>query len=178
MNCAALRGDILPLLAQLQPPPGRMQTIGGGLQPLIVIDYAHTPEALSQALQTLAIAAAARSGRLLCVFGCGGDRDAGKRPLMGGIASDNADIVILTSDNPRSEAPQDIIAAIRGGMKKAPLIEADRAAAINQALAMAADVDVVLIAGKGHESGQECNGVKTPFSDLDVARAALAKRSC
>jgi UDP-N-acetylmuramoyl-L-alanyl-D-glutamate--2,6-diaminopimelate ligase len=168
--------DIGGVLPQLTFPPGRMQAIGGRDAPLVVIDYAHTPDALEKALSTLRETAAARGGKLACVFGCGGDRDPGKRPLMGAIAERLADSVLLTSDNPRSEDPDAILAAIATGMKSKPTIEADRASAIERAV-VAADVrDVILLAGKGHEPYQEVAGVRHPFSDLEHARSALERR--
>jgi UDP-N-acetylmuramoyl-L-alanyl-D-glutamate--2,6-diaminopimelate ligase len=121
--------------------------------------------------------AAARGGRLTCVFGCGGDRDPGKRPLMGAVAEAGADGVVLTSDNPRSESPQAILAAIRAGMKTPPTVEPDRAAAIRAAILAAAAQDTILIAGKGHEPYQEVAGVRHPFSDLEQAQSALEARS-
>lgn len=163
--------------SDLQPPPGRMQTLGGDGQPLVVIDYAHTPDALEKVLKTLREVAAARGGKLHCVFGCGGDRDPGKRALMGAVAESSADSVCITSDNPRSEEPAAIIAAIVGGMKTAPCIEPDRAAAIRAAITAAAAHDVVLLAGKGHEDYQEIKGQKLPFSDLDEAALALEARA-
>ncbi len=171
-------------LGVLRPVVGRLQRIdvaetvdaaaAGAGQPLVVIDYAHTPDALKQALIALQPVAAARGGRLWCVFGAGGDRDAGKRPLMGTAASAYADRIVLTSDNPRSEDPLAIIAAIQAGLARAPdLVEPDRGTAIRRALAGAAAKDVVLIAGKGHEQTQEIAGRQIPFSDADEARRAL-----
>ncbi|MDD5247626.1 MAG: UDP-N-acetylmuramoyl-L-alanyl-D-glutamate--2,6-diaminopimelate ligase [Rhodocyclaceae bacterium] len=168
--------DIARALRRIAPPPGRMQAVGGAGEPLVVVDYAHTPDALEQALQALRETAAARGGKLVCIFGCGGDRDAGKRPLMGAAAERLADCVVLTSDNPRSEDPLAILAAIRSGMKGQPLIEADRAAAIRDAVAAAAASDVVLLAGKGHEPYQEVAGARQPFSDVAQALAALEAR--
>lgn len=161
----------------LQPPPGRMQTLGGEGRPLVVVDYAHTPDALEKVLQTLREVAAARGGKLRCVFGCGGDRDAGKRPLMGAIAEKHADDVLVTSDNPRSEDPATIIAAIVAGMKQKPEVVADRAEAIRVAVAAADARDVVLLAGKGHEDYQEIQGQKLHFSDLEAAAQALEARA-
>jgi UDP-N-acetylmuramoyl-L-alanyl-D-glutamate--2,6-diaminopimelate ligase len=131
---------------------------------------------LEKVLGTLRETAAARAGRLVCVFGCGGDRDAGKRPLMGAIAERLADRVVVTSDNPRGEDPQAIIAAIRAGMRGGAEVETDRGAAIRAALAQADARDVVLLAGKGHEPYQEIAGERLPFSDIEVARQALAAR--
>jgi UDP-N-acetylmuramoyl-L-alanyl-D-glutamate--2,6-diaminopimelate ligase len=166
--------DIAEVLPQLVPPPGRMQAVGGVHEPLVVVDYAHSPDALEKALATLRETAQARGGSLACVFGCGGDRDAGKRPQMGAIAERLADRVVATSDNPRSEDPQAIIAAIVGGMKLRPDIEADRGEAIASAVLQADARDVVLLAGKGHEPYQEIAGVRHPFSDMAAAQSALA----
>ncbi|CAN7499421.1 UDP-N-acetylmuramoyl-L-alanyl-D-glutamate--2,6-diaminopimelate ligase [Paraburkholderia terricola] len=169
-------------LAKLQPVNGRMQRLGGRLQndePLVVIDYAHTPDALEKTLEALRPMAAARGGQLICMFGCGGDRDATKRPLMGAIAEKTADGVVVTSDNPRGEDPQSIIEQIVAGMKdasKARRIE-DRASAILQAIRGAAREDVIVLAGKGHEATQEIMGKKRAFSDQDHARLALAARA-
>lgn len=168
--------DCVPAIAALTPPPGRMQALGGNRQPLVVIDYAHTPDALEKVLNTLRPTAAARGGKLTCVFGCGGDRDAGKRPQMGAIAERLADAVVLSSDNPRGEDPQAILAAILAGMKTAPVVEADRATAISAAIGQADERDVILIAGKGHEPYQEIAGVRLPFSDFNHAKSALASR--
>ncbi len=158
------------VLGNLAPVAGRMQRLGGGKHPLVVVDYAHTPDALEKVLTALR---EQTGGRLICVFGCGGNRDQGKRPLMGDVASRLADTVVVTSDNPRHENPSTIIAAIVDGMNGNYHIEADRAAAIAQAIAQAKTGDVVLLAGKGHETYQEIDGVKLPFSDLDVAQRAL-----
>jgi UDP-N-acetylmuramoyl-L-alanyl-D-glutamate--2,6-diaminopimelate ligase len=166
----------IAVLPHLAPPPGRMQMLGGDQAPLVVVDYAHTPDALEQALVALRESARARSGRLICVFGCGGDRDPGKRPLMGAVAARVADRVMLTSDNPRGELPAAIIADIAAGAGAAALIEEDRAEAIRSTVAAAQAEDVVLIAGKGHESYQEVAGVRLPFSDVEHAKRALAAR--
>lgn len=163
-------------LARLRPPPGRMQCLGGEKTPLVVVDYAHTPDALDNALSTLRETALARGGRLLCLFGCGGDRDPGKRPLMGAVAERLADAVMLTSDNPRSESPEAILSAVRAGMGGEPQIEIDRGRAIARVIAEAAPEDVVLLAGKGHEPYQEIAGQRLPFSDLEQAAQALEKR--
>jgi UDP-N-acetylmuramoyl-L-alanyl-D-glutamate--2,6-diaminopimelate ligase len=171
--------DITAVLKGITPPAGRMQTIGDAGQPLVVVDYAHTPDALEKVLTTLRGTATARGGRLVCVFGCGGDRDAGKRPQMGAIAERLADAVVVTSDNPRGEDPQAIIAAILTGTQSQPAVEPDRATAINAAIAQADARDVILLAGKGHEPYQEIAGVRLPFSDLTTAKSALAgRRSC
>jgi len=165
--------DIAAVLRHIAPPPGRMQAVGGDGRPLVVVDYAHTPDALEKALGTLRETALARGGRLVCVFGCGGDRDPGKRPLMGAVAERLADRTCLTSDNPRSEDPEAIAAAIVAGMKVSPAIRLDRATAIASAIAEADARDVILIAGKGHEPYQEVAGVRHPFSDIEHAREAL-----
>ena len=163
------------VLQRLTFPPGRMQALGGEGQPLVVVDYAHTPDALEQALMALRDTAVVRGRRLVCVFGCGGNRDPGKRPLMGEVAARLADTVILTSDNPRDEDPQAILADIARGMPGGRII-ADRAEAIRIAIADADARDVVLIAGKGHETYQEIAGRRLPFSDIECADAALAMR--
>ncbi|MBS0308809.1 MAG: UDP-N-acetylmuramoyl-L-alanyl-D-glutamate--2,6-diaminopimelate ligase [Proteobacteria bacterium] len=161
--------------------PGRMQQLGGQDAPLVVIDYAHTPDALEKVLAALEPIAQEREGELWCVVGCGGDRDAGKRPQIGKAAL-LADHVIVTSDNPRSEEPAAIIAQIMQGMgevsglKYAPQVIEDRAAAILSAIKHAGKNDVVLLAGKGHETTQEIRGRKLPFLDADHAALALAAR--
>ncbi len=166
----------------LAPVPGRMQQLGGQDAPLVVIDYAHTPDALEKALAALREVARQRHGALWCVFGCGGDRDPGKRPQMGRAAL-LADHVIVTSDNPRNEPPADIIAQIMQGMdgmesqKQAPQAIEDRAGAILWAVKHAGKNDVVLLAGKGHETTQEIRGRKQPFLDADHAALALATRA-
>ncbi len=167
--------DVGQRLSALSAPPGRMERVGGHGEPLVVVDYAHTPDALDNALAALRPVAAARGGKLAVVFGCGGDRDAGKRPQMGAVAARLADQALVTSDNPRSEDPQAIIADIVAGMPAAE-VEADRAAAIRRAVLGAEPADVILLAGKGHESYQETKGVRQPFSDVEQARAALALR--
>ena len=168
----------------LTPVPGRMDRVpalpGGAPQPELVVDYAHTPDALDKALAALRPLAAARGGRLWCVFGCGGNRDATKRPLMGAIARRGADHLVLTSDNPRDEAPAAILAQILAGIAGAEqagvqVIE-DRRAAIHHAVLQADARDVVLLAGKGHEDTQEIGGTKRPFLDRTVAAEALAQR--
>ena len=166
--------DGLRALAQVNAVSGRMQTLGGSGRPSVVVDYAHTPDALEKVLQALREVTSADSGKLICVFGCGGDRDRGKRPMMGGVAENLADICIVTSDNPRSENPRDIIAAIVSGMSRSQYqIVEDRAQAIAQAISHARAADTVLVAGKGHEVYQEISGVKYPFSDIEVAQRAL-----
>ncbi|MGN2249034.1 UDP-N-acetylmuramoyl-L-alanyl-D-glutamate--2,6-diaminopimelate ligase [Frateuria sp. GZRe14] len=164
---------IVEVIQTLMPVNGRMNRLGGdGRHPLVVVDYAHTPDALEQALTALRAHCA---GRLICVFGCGGERDAGKRPQMGAIAERLADVAIVTDDNPRGEDGDAIVAQIRAGMRRPAAIERDRAAAIGTAIAQAGADDVVLIAGKGHETYQEGAAGKRPFDDLAVARAALAQ---
>ena len=167
------RREALGLLAALPPVPGRMEKIGE--RPLVVVDYAHTPDALEKVLLALRPVAEARKGRLAVVFGAGGDRDAAKRPAMGAVASRLADRALVTSDNPRGEDPLAIIAQIARGMS-AHESEPDRARAIEVAVAAAAPEDVILIAGKGHEAYQEIAGRRLPFSDAAAARAALARR--
>ncbi len=162
----------LVALARLQAVSGRMQTMGGGTRPLVVVDYAHTPDALEQVLA--ALRAHFSGGKLICVFGCGGDRDPGKRPLMGAVATRLADRVVITSDNPRSEDPAAIIAEIASGAPAPFAIESDRGRAIRIAIAAAAPGDVVLIAGKGHEAYQDIAGVRHPFSDVETANTCLA----
>jgi UDP-N-acetylmuramyl-tripeptide synthetase len=173
--------------AQLTSVPGRMERVSLDLleaqideaSPLVVVDYAHTPDAITQALAALRSQAALRGGRLWCVLGCGGDRDASKRPLMAAAAEAGADQVALTSDNPRTELPEAIVAAMVQGLSRPQMvrIQLDRAQAIAEAVAQAAAQDVVLVAGKGHESEQEIMGVRHPFSDVAQARRALQQRA-
>jgi len=164
-------------LAALTPVSGRMNRIGGEHEmPLVVVDYAHTPDALEQALTSLRAHA---QGRLICVFGCGGERDAGKRPEMGAIAQALADRIIITDDNPRGEDGDAIVAQIVAGLKnpRDATIERDRRAAIALAIAEAEPGDIVLIAGKGHEPYQEIAGARHAFDDLAVARDVLGARA-
>jgi UDP-N-acetylmuramoyl-L-alanyl-D-glutamate--2,6-diaminopimelate ligase len=158
--------------------PGRMQTVGIAGEPLVVIDYAHTPDAVAQAVQALLPLAQSRGGELTCVLGCGGDRDAAKRPLMAAAAEQYAQHLVLTSDNPRSEDPQTILNQMLTGLKHASkaIVITDRAQAIAHTVQHAHAHDVVLVAGKGHEDYQEISGVKHPFSDVQHARDALAQR--
>jgi UDP-N-acetylmuramoyl-L-alanyl-D-glutamate--2,6-diaminopimelate ligase len=160
--------------------PGRMDRVPGQAgQPEVVVDYAHTPDALDKALAALRPLAKARGGALWCVFGCGGNRDASKRPLMGAIAHRLADQVVITSDNPRLEDPLAILQQVRAGLPveaTATVIE-DRRAAITHAVLGAAANDVVLVAGKGHEDYQDVGGHKRPFLDAAVAAEALAQRT-
>ncbi len=202
--------DAVSVVPQLTPVPGRMQRVqltaprspgtattppsggeaglgrpgtrlrAGTALPEVVVDYAHTPDALEKALQALRPLATARRGRLWCVFGCGGNRDASKRPLMGAIAARDADQVIATSDNPRGEAPAailvDILAGMGGPRAHVSVLE-DRREAVTTAVSRAGACDVILIAGKGHEDYQEIAGVKLPFSDMAEAASALAQRA-
>jgi UDP-N-acetylmuramoyl-L-alanyl-D-glutamate--2,6-diaminopimelate ligase len=167
--------EVLHATARLTPPLGRMQLVGGVCEPLVVIDYAHTPDALAKVLEAVRGTVTSRGGRLVCVFGCGGDRDPGKRPLMGEVAAQLADRVIVTSDNPRSEDPLGIIEAIRAGAGPQADWVVDRAQAIAMAIGEADANDVVVIAGKGHEPYQEVLGTRLPFSDAEQARAALSE---
>lgn len=153
---------------------GRMQTLGGKDAPAVVVDYAHTPDALEKVLLTLREVTAASGGKLICVFGCGGDRDRGKRPMMGTVASKFADARIVTSDNPRGEDPHAIIEAIASGMSGDYQVIEDRAKAITHAIEKAKPNDTVLLAGKGHEDYQEIAGVRHPFSDSEIASRALS----
>jgi UDP-N-acetylmuramoyl-L-alanyl-D-glutamate--2,6-diaminopimelate ligase len=169
--------DAAQVAAELTPVPGRVQRISGRDLD-VVVDYAHTPDALAKVLQALRPLVTARGSRLWCVFGCGGNRDVTKRPLMGAIAAAGADHVVLTSDNPRGEAPDAILAQILAGVTghdDVDVIE-DRHQAIAHAVRHAEAGDVVLLAGKGHEDYQDIAGVKRPFSDLAEARAVLALR--
>jgi UDP-N-acetylmuramoyl-L-alanyl-D-glutamate--2,6-diaminopimelate ligase len=166
--------DAVLSLSKVQPVSGRMQRLGSAQQPTVIVDYAHTPDALEKVLQTLREVNTATGGRLICVFGCGGDRDRGKRPMMGIVAEKLSDFCIVTSDNPRSENPREIIAEIVSGMNEENHeIMVERAAAIQLAISHARPGDTVLIAGKGHEDYQEIDGVKHPFSDVVVAQQAL-----
>jgi len=197
-------GIPLPAAAQavcaLSAVPGRMQpvslpaTVVAVALPQVVVDYAHTPDALEKALGALRPLAGSRGGRLWSVFGCGGNRDATKRPLMGAIAQRLADVVVVTSDNPRDEAPETIVAQIVAGMSLAdpataaagsaahglrrpvPMVQIDRRLAIERAVLEAAAADVILVAGKGHETTQEIRGIKHPFVDAQVAARALMQR--
>jgi len=174
--------SVIGAVENLKPVPGRMQQLGGQDAPLIVIDYAHTPDALEKALASLLQVAQERGGQLWCVFGCGGDRDPGKRPQMG-KAAQAADKIVVTSDNPRSEEPARILEQIVEGIDAARLpqdvlhVIEDRAAAILWTVRHAGKNDVVLLAGKGHEPYQEIKGKKLPFLDADHAALALAARA-
>ncbi|MBA2461137.1 MAG: UDP-N-acetylmuramoyl-L-alanyl-D-glutamate--2,6-diaminopimelate ligase [Actinobacteria bacterium] len=164
--------EIAAGVAALRGVPGRFEAIDEGQPFMVVVDYAHKPDALDNVLRT---ARELTSGRVLVVFGAGGDRDRGKRPLMGRIAADLADVVLVTSDNPRSEEPLAIIQDILQGAGMDVEIDPDRRSAIARAVSLGEPGDVVVIAGKGHEQGQEIAGRKEPFDDRDVARAALAQ---
>ena len=185
-NLLAVAGTLLALdwslakiagaLANLEPVPGRMARLGGdAFTALVVVDYAHTPDALEQALTTLR---SHTGGRLICVFGCGGERDRGKRPEMAKIAETDADVVLVTDDNPRRESGDAIVAEILAGFSdpERVTVQRDRGRAIAEAIAQAVPGDTVLIAGKGLEPYQEIDGVKHVFDDLAHARAALARR--
>jgi len=166
--------EVVQSLSKVQAVAGRMQRLGGAGQPTVIVDYAHTPDALEKVLLALREVNAPLDGKLICVFGCGGDRDRGKRAMMGLVAEKFSDHCIITSDNPRSEDPRRIIAEIVGGMtanNREVIVE--RATAIERAIGLARQCDTVLLAGKGHEDYQEINGVKHPFSDVAVAECAL-----
>ena len=168
--------EVIKACSNLPSVPGRMQSLGGSHKPCVVIDYAHTPDALMQVLKALRPMTNAREGQLHCIFGCGGDRDASKRAPMAKAAEDGADLLVLTSDNPRSEQPQTIIANMVDGLSDPAkaFICIDRAQAIAQTIEKAKPEDVILIAGKGHENYQEIKGLKIPFSDEKQALAALS----
>lgn len=165
--------DVLHVLGRLTPPAGRMQLVGGVGEPLVVVDYAHSPDALAKVLDAVRGTAAARGGQVSCVFGCGGDRDPGKRPIMGDVARQRADRVIVTSDNPRTEDPLKILDAVAAGAGPHAESVLDRAQAIRIAITEASANDVVVLAGKGHEPYQEVMGVRVPFSDIEQAKSAL-----
>ena len=172
LACGADEARVFAAIEHLKGVPGRLEPIGHLNGALALVDYAHKPEALAHALDALRPYA---TGRLICVFGCGGDRDAGKRPIMGEIAARKADIVIVTDDNPRSENPAAIRASILVAAPEAREI-GDRAEAIRAAVAMLAPGDVLIVAGKGHETGQIVGEKTLPFSDSAVLSAALAER--
>jgi UDP-N-acetylmuramoyl-L-alanyl-D-glutamate--2,6-diaminopimelate ligase len=161
-------------IARVSAVPGRFEPVEEGQPFSVVVDYAHTPDSLAAVLR------AARDlgeGRVIVVFGAGGDRDRGKRPLMGKVAAELADVAIVTSDNPRSEDPLTIIQDVLQGAGLDVEIDPDRRSAIARAVSLAGDSDVVVIAGKGHEQGQEVNGIVSPFDDREVAREALRGRT-
>ena len=158
-------------MAKAPQVPGRMQAVPDARGFRVFVDYAHTPDALENALRTVK---ALEPRKLICVFGCGGDRDSFKRPLMGGVSAQYADHTILTSDNPRSEDPEKILADIRAGIRTGSHESiVDRREAITRALGMAGDGDIVIIAGKGHEAEQVFATGKIEFDDVRVARSAL-----
>ena len=163
---------LLASAPKLQPVTGRMECFGGGKAPLAVVDYAHTPDALEKALQALRVHC---EGRLWCLVGCGGDRDRGKRPMMAAMAEQHADCVILTDDNPRTEAPEQIMADMVAGLRDPGLvqIEHDRVKAIALALSQASKQDIILVAGKGHEDYQIIGTDKRHYSDRETVAAAL-----
>jgi UDP-N-acetylmuramoyl-L-alanyl-D-glutamate--2,6-diaminopimelate ligase len=169
-------------VASLPGVPGRMERVDAGQPFTALVDYAHTPEAVATLLSTVR---EVTPGRVIVVLGCGGDRDRGKRPLMGRAAVEGADVAVLTSDNPRSEDPMAILAEMAsgaalagaGGSRPAPVVEVDRRGAIRTAVLLARPGDAVVVAGKGHETGQEVAGVVTPFDDRVVLREALEARA-
>ena len=167
---------IAAVLPRLEPIAGRMNRLGGGEAPLVVVDYSHKPDALQQALESLR---GHLRGRLVCVFGCGGERDRGKRPQMAAIAEAASGLVIVTDDNPRGEDGDAIVADIMAGFVDPAkvVVERDRRRAIERAVGAAAPGDIVLVAGKGHETYQDVAGAKHPFDDREVAAAALAARA-
>jgi len=189
LGAALACGIALPRAAQavaaLEAPPGRLQRVAragaaaDGAEPLAIVDYAHTPDAIAKALQALRPIARARGGRLWIVFGAGGDRDRGKRPVMAAAAAAAADAIVLTSDNPRGEDAECILDDLAGGIPSGIAFDrlADRGAAVHATLGRAAAADVVLIAGKGHENYQEIAGRRLPYSDAAAASAALDARA-
>ncbi|MGH2788182.1 MAG: UDP-N-acetylmuramoyl-L-alanyl-D-glutamate--2,6-diaminopimelate ligase [Actinomycetota bacterium] len=165
-------------LASLQAVPGRFESVDEGQPFAVVVDYAHTPDSLDNVLGAAGDLVSGRDGRIICVFGCGGDRDRSKRPLMGAVVAERADYVVVTSDNPRSEEPaaiiEDIVGGVRSRRREGPdAVIVDRADAISHALGIAGPGDAVVIAGKGHETGQQFKAEIVPFDDRVVARAAL-----
>jgi len=172
LACGRTLAESTERLGLARPPSGRMERFGHGRQPAVVVDYAHSPDALEKVLQALREHA---QGHLWCVFGCGGDRDRGKRPEMGRIAEALADGVILTDDNPRSEDGDTIISDIAAGMRKRPQVLRDRAAAIRAAIQQARPGDIVLIAGKGHEDYQQVGAQRLAFSDRRVVSEVLGE---
>jgi len=165
--------SVLDVLSQLAPVDGRMQKFGGDGGPSVIVDYAHTPDALTQVLRALRPHC---PGQIWCVFGCGGNRDRGKRALMGSIAAQLADHVVVTSDNPRNEDADEIIDDIVAGITGPVTRLTDRAEAISSTVLAAGDEDLILIAGKGHENYQELNAKRLPFNDTEQVQAALTKR--
>jgi UDP-N-acetylmuramoyl-L-alanyl-D-glutamate--2,6-diaminopimelate ligase len=173
MACEISLPQAIERLAQVKPVAGRMERFGGQQdKPLVVVDYAHTPDALEKVLQALR---EHTEDSLWCVFGCGGDRDRGKRPLMGEIAERLADHIILTDDNPRREDPANIVADIRGGMKREHRVVHKRIEAIASAIESARRGDIILLAGKGHEDYQQIGNERIAFSDRDTVRELLGE---
>ena len=175
--CLGVHGFSLAKVAraipQLLTVPGRMERVASSADITVVVDYAHTPDGLEKALRAMR---QHTSGHMWCLFGCGGNRDQGKRPLMGAIAQQYADRVVVTNDNPRDELASTIIEQILAGMDEPVLVEMDRAVAIDFAIANASAGDCVLIAGKGHEDYQLLGDSRIPFSDIKQARLALTRR--
>ncbi len=171
--------EICAAISHVTPVPGRLECVVQEGQPIVTVDYAHTPDAIEKVLNALGPVAGMRGGKLWCVFGCGGDRDASKRPLMARAAENGADAIVVTSDNPRNEAADTIIGHIMSGFNhaKSVTVRSDRAQAIELAIQQAANNDVIVIAGKGHEDYQEIAGVRTPFSDMEHVRSALQMRT-
>jgi len=182
LACGFSLSDAVKSLQGIQPIPGRMEKFGGGNLPLVVVDFAHTPEALEKTLIALRVVINSakdiskiknKKSKLICIFGCGGDRDQDKRALMGKIATELSDETIITSDNPRNEDPSSIINEIVSGAGINYLVEENREVAIRRALYGAHKGDIVLIAGKGHEVYQEIGEKRFPFSDVKVVRLIL-----
>ena len=166
--------EIYNSIGYLAGVPGRMELVSKAEQPTVFLDYAHTPDSLGKALHSIREHFGRR--KLICLFGCGGDRDPSKRNLMGKIASELSDVVILTNDNPRGEVPENIIRDIREGISGSYFCELDRAKAIKEAISTAKNDDVILVAGKGREMFQEVKLDKIPYQDLDSIRAAMEAR--
>lgn len=177
LACGHDLAAVADALSVVTAPPGRMQVVSAAGGPLVVVDYAHTPDALQKVLSALRPVAVARGGSLQCLFGCGGDRDPGKRPLMAAIAEQGADQVVITADNPRTESAEAIMAQMVAGLSRPDKarVQPDRAQAIQQCISLACASDVVLLAGKGHETGQIIGDQVLPFSDVEHAEQALAR---
>jgi UDP-N-acetylmuramoyl-L-alanyl-D-glutamate--2,6-diaminopimelate ligase len=169
---------VVQALADVRAADGRLQSLGGQGEPLIVVDYAHTPDALEKVLKTLRPVARARAGELICVVGCGGNRDPGKRPQMAQVSAEYATRSWFTSDNPRHEDPQQILQQMLAGVSASAKVQTlvDRRQAIQSAVLQAHDEDVILLAGKGHERSQEVAGEKLYFYDVEEAQQALLWR--
>ena len=169
--------EISNSIGHLSCVPGRMELVSEEEEPTVFLDYAHTPDGLGKALRSIREHFGER--KLTCVFGCGGDRDPSKRHLMGKIASELSDVIILTNDNPRGEVPENIIRDIREGISGSYVCELDRAKAIKEAIKTAKNEDVILVAGKGREMFQQIGFEKIPYQDLDSIRGALeAREAC